>query len=58
VPEPTVDAFAAGLERAARTRFDRARLRANAERFSRDRHLEQMRAVIEDTLAAPAGHRW
>jgi glycosyltransferase involved in cell wall biosynthesis len=58
VPEPTAEAFAAGLERAARTRFDAARIRANAERFSRERHLERMQAVIQDTLAAPAGHRW
>jgi glycosyltransferase involved in cell wall biosynthesis len=58
VQEPTVEAFAAGLERVARTQFDAARIRANAERFSRERHLEQMKAVIEETLAAPAGHRW
>jgi glycosyltransferase involved in cell wall biosynthesis len=58
VPEPTVDAFAAGLERFARTRFDAARIRANAERFARERHVEQMTAVIAETLAAPAEHRW
>jgi glycosyltransferase involved in cell wall biosynthesis len=58
VPEPTADAFAAALNRAARTRFDRGRLRANAERFSRERHLRRMQDVIEETLAAPAGQRW
>jgi glycosyltransferase involved in cell wall biosynthesis len=58
VAEATVEAFAAALERAARATFDRARLRANAERFSRERHLQQMTAVIDETLAAPAGHRW
>jgi glycosyltransferase involved in cell wall biosynthesis len=58
VPEPTVHAFAAGLERVARTTFDAARIRANAERFSRERHVEQMSAVIAETLAAPPGHRW
>ncbi len=58
VPEPTVDAFAAGLERLARTHFDPLRIRANAERFARERHIEQMRAAISETLAAPAGHRW
>ena len=58
VPEPTVEAFAAGLERLARTPFDTARIRANAERFSRERHREQMTALIEETLTAPAGHRW
>jgi glycosyltransferase involved in cell wall biosynthesis len=58
VPEPTVQAFAAGLERLARTPFDAARIRANAERFSRERHVEQMSAAIAETLAAPPGHRW
>jgi glycosyltransferase involved in cell wall biosynthesis len=58
VPEPTVEAFAAGIERFGRTRFEAARLRANAERFSRERHIERMSAVIAETLAAPAGQRW
>jgi glycosyltransferase involved in cell wall biosynthesis len=58
VPEPTVESFAAGLERVTRLRFDPARLRANAERFSRERHVEQMTAVIAETLAAPPGYRW
>jgi glycosyltransferase involved in cell wall biosynthesis len=58
VPEPTVDAFAAALDRFARTQFDSARIRSNAERFSRERHLEQMKAVVEETVAAPVGCRW
>ena len=58
VPEATVDAFVGGLERLGRLRFDPARLRANAERFSRTRHIEQMTAVIAETVAAPAGYRW
>jgi glycosyltransferase involved in cell wall biosynthesis len=58
VPEPTVDAFAAALQRVTRIQFDPARIRANAERFSRERHVQQMTAVIEETLAAPPGHRW
>src|SRR5688572_10659319 len=56
--EPTADALAAALDRASRTTFDEAHLRAHAARFSRERHAEQMRAVIEDTLAAPPGTRW
>lgn len=56
--EPRVDVLAAALERVARARFDRGRLRAHAERFSRERHIHQMRDVIDETVAAPAGARW
>src|SRR6185436_14497750 len=50
--------LAAALERAAATRFDVDRLRANAERFSHERHVEKMRAVVEETLDHPAGTTW
>ncbi|MBI4265051.1 MAG: glycosyltransferase [Acidobacteria bacterium] len=56
--EPEAEALAAALDRVARLRFDPARLRASAERFSRARHLQQMRDVIDETMAAPAGTRW
>ena len=56
--EPEVGALAAALDRAARARFDAARIRAGAERFSRERHVERMRDVIADTVEAPAGTRW
>lgn len=56
--EPTVDAMARALQQAGRLTFDRARIRAHAERFSRDRHLTRMRAVIEETRTAPHGTRW
>jgi glycosyltransferase involved in cell wall biosynthesis len=56
--EPTVEAMAAALERVSTQTFDAARIRAHAERFSRERHVEHMRAVIADTMAAPAGTRW
>jgi glycosyltransferase involved in cell wall biosynthesis len=58
VSEPTSEAFGAGLDRAQKVRFDRARLRANAERFSRERHIDQMKAVIDETLDAPPEQRW
>jgi len=58
VPDTTPEAFAAGLERAARLRFDSTRIRANAERFSRQRHVQRMTEVIEETLTAPPGQRW
>jgi glycosyltransferase involved in cell wall biosynthesis len=56
--EPTVEALAAALERVGQMTFDAARIRAHAERFARDRFAEQMRAVIDETIAAPAGSRW
>jgi glycosyltransferase involved in cell wall biosynthesis len=56
--DATVEAMAGALERAGRLTFDRARIRAHAERFSRDRHLTGMRAVIEETRTAPHGTRW
>jgi glycosyltransferase involved in cell wall biosynthesis len=58
VHEPTVDALAAGLDRAARLTFDSARIRRDAERFSRERHLQQMSAVVDETVAAADGRRW
>jgi hypothetical protein len=57
-PLQEVDALAAALGRVARLDFDRGRIRAHAEQFSRDRHEHAMRAVIDETIAAPAGARW
>ena len=57
-PEPTVDSLAAALDRARAIRFNSDHLRRHAEQFSRARHVEQMKAVIDDTLAAPPGTRW
>jgi glycosyltransferase involved in cell wall biosynthesis len=54
----TGPSLAAALERAAVTRFDADRLRRHAERFSRSRYLDEMRAVIDETVAAPPGTRW
>ena len=50
--------MAAALERVAAATFDGARLHAHAERFSRDRHVQGMRAVIADTLSAGPEARW
>ncbi len=56
--EPDVQALAAALDRVARTRFDAARIAAGAQRFARERHLDALRTVIEETLTAPPGTRW
>ena len=56
--EPTIPSLAAALERVRMIPFNRSVLRAHAERFARERHTEEMRAVLEATLAAPAGTRW
>jgi len=50
--------MAAALARVASSRFDAPRLHAHAERFSRARHVDGIRAVIADTLAAGPGAQW
>ena len=56
--EPDVEALAAALARVARLRFDPQASARPAARVSRERHIEHMRAVIDETIAAPAGTRW
>ena len=56
--ELTVPAIADALDRVTRLRIDSTRVRAHAQQFSRERHLERMRGIIDETVAAPAGTRW
>jgi glycosyltransferase involved in cell wall biosynthesis len=56
--EPTVDQFAAALERVTALPIDRDLIRRRAERFSRDRHVTAMREAIDEVVAAPPGTRW
>jgi glycosyltransferase involved in cell wall biosynthesis len=56
--EPDVDSLAAALEQVARRQFDSARISEHAQRFARARHVQRMREVIGETIAAPAGTRW
>jgi glycosyltransferase involved in cell wall biosynthesis len=56
--EPTAPALTAALERVAGMTFDSERIRRHAEQFSRERHLQQMQTVIDETLSAPVGSRW
>jgi glycosyltransferase involved in cell wall biosynthesis len=56
--EPAPAALAAALDRVAALRVDGSRLRAHAERFSRERYAAEMQALVAETAAAPAGTRW
>ena len=56
--EATAASLADALQRIDSLSFESGRIRASAERFSRDRHASAMRTVIDDTLAAPMGKRW
>jgi glycosyltransferase involved in cell wall biosynthesis len=57
-PAPDAASLAAALERVASTRFDPERISGSAQRFSHDRHMQRMRDVIDETIAAPVGARW
>lgn len=50
VESPAAEAFAAGIERAEHVSWDRAALRANAERFSAGAFASGFRAVVHETL--------
>ena len=56
--EPDAELLAEALTRVARQSFDSARIRQDAQRFSRDRHVQQMRRVIDETITASIGTRW
>jgi glycosyltransferase involved in cell wall biosynthesis len=56
--DSSVPSLARALERVRTIAFDRDVLRRHAEQFARDRHVEGMREVVEETLAAPPGTRW
>jgi glycosyltransferase involved in cell wall biosynthesis len=56
--EPSTASLTTALQRARATAFDRSVLRSHAEQFARERYIQEMRAVIDDTLAAPTGTRW
>jgi hypothetical protein len=38
--------------------FDSAGISHSAQLFSREHHVERMRAVIGETIAAPVGTQW
>ena len=55
VDEPTADAYAAGIARAAAMSFDAEHIRGQALRFSLTRFHDEMRKLIEDTAAQVGG---
>jgi glycosyltransferase involved in cell wall biosynthesis len=57
-PEATAASLASTLKVATTWNFDGHRIRDHAETFSRERHTEELRAVVDDTLASPPGQRW
>jgi glycosyltransferase involved in cell wall biosynthesis len=54
VEEPAADAFARALDEVQSARFDRAAIRANAERFSRDRFMTGFSRAVDEAVAAAA----
>jgi glycosyltransferase involved in cell wall biosynthesis len=57
VPEPTVEAFTAGLDRAAQGSFDPAAARANALRFSKQQFVTSIKAALDDAIAEKSAGR-
>jgi glycosyltransferase involved in cell wall biosynthesis len=50
VDGPSVEAFAAGVERVLSTTFDRSAVRRNAERFARANFLKSFTAAVEQAI--------
>jgi hypothetical protein len=46
------------LKRAASIEWDAAKIRRHAERFSRQRFINEIQHIVDETLSAPAGQRW
>jgi glycosyltransferase involved in cell wall biosynthesis len=58
VPEGSAEALAEGMRRIQARTFDPAVIRAHAERFSRERFAEEMRGLVDETMAATGDARW
>jgi glycosyltransferase involved in cell wall biosynthesis len=58
VDEASVESLAAGLGAAMTRDWDGAVIRANAERFSRDRFTRAIAAAADELLTAPADEQW
>jgi hypothetical protein len=58
VPDGSVEALTAGLNRARTIQFDPAAIRRHALRFSRDRFKTEFSAVVEHALSSGTGGQW
>jgi glycosyltransferase involved in cell wall biosynthesis len=56
--EPDVEALTRALDRVGGMRFDPSAAARTASRFARERHVQRMRDVIDDTTSAADGTRW
>jgi glycosyltransferase involved in cell wall biosynthesis len=56
--EPGEEALADGLQRAAAMDWESSRIRSHAERFARDRFVDEIGRAVDETMAAPPGYRW
>ncbi len=57
VPDDTEESFAEGLKRAQAVSWNSDGIRAQAERFSRERFARQMMTVIDEMMHTPPGQR-
>ena len=58
VEDDSPEALAEGMGRVAASRFDPAVIRSHAERFGRGRYRQEMRMLVEETMAAAGDARW
>jgi glycosyltransferase involved in cell wall biosynthesis len=58
VPDDSVEALAEGFRAALARDWDRAAIRAHAERFSRSRFIHELSTAADELLGAPADHPW
>jgi len=56
--DPGEEALADGMRAAAASQWDSEAIRRHAVRFSRDRFAAEVLQVVDETMAAPPGHRW
>ena len=56
--EPTADSLVDALNRVTTMRVVPSRMREHASQFSRERHAERIRELVNQTLAYPPGTRW
>ena len=57
-PEPSPESLAAAIARLQTHSFSVARIREHAEAFSRQRHLDGLKAVVDSTVTQAPGTRW